>query len=268
VQVNVLSKSQASNQFTMVKSFAFLVVTAEAATCTGTKDLVVSEPQCYHGFGQEHYFTEDVYVKIADFGANGGGHMEVTGGGMAAFTCSNKVFTKSGLKITTDLSDCLIGITIPEIDFCSGQDAVKVTVKADAVVTINVTLSRVACSGRAQHHLALSQVLTSRPLKQYMEEPVQQHAALRDEDCYSAKSGVECNNKGCCWDCRVPIYPICFPCGANDAVTGVAEQELGLALSRVLTSRPLKQYAALGNSFTADDSISGVVEQEPDMALV
>ena len=75
-----LSKSPASNKFAMVKSFAFLVATAEAATCTGTKDLVVSEPQCYHGFSQEE-MVEYVYVKIADFGANGGGHMEVTGSG-------------------------------------------------------------------------------------------------------------------------------------------------------------------------------------------
>jgi hypothetical protein len=73
-------------------------------------------------------------VKIDDFGANGACHMEVTGGGIAAFTCSNEAFTKSGFKITTDLSDCQPdGIKIPEIDFCSDQDAVKVTVKADAV---------------------------------------------------------------------------------------------------------------------------------------
>ena len=75
----------------------------------------------------------------------------------------------------------------------------------------------------------------------HTEEPVQQHAALRD-DCSSARSYDDCNNKGCCWNMRVPIYPICLPCGANDAVTGVAEQERGLALSQVLTSRPLKQY--------------------------
>jgi len=134
----------------MVKSFAFLVATAEAATCTGTKDLVVSEPQCYHGSGGALGLKEDVDVKIDDFGANGAGHMEVTGGGIAAFTCSNKAFTKSGLKITTDLSDCQPdGIKIPEIDFCSDQDAVKVTVKADAVpLPITATLSRVPCSGR------------------------------------------------------------------------------------------------------------------------
>ena len=98
------------------------------------------------------WLKEDVDVKIDDFGANGGGHMDVTGGGIAAFTCSNKVFTKRGLKITTDLSDCHPnGITISEIDFCSDQDAVKVTVKAEGVTA---TLSRVACSGRAQHHLS------------------------------------------------------------------------------------------------------------------
>jgi len=236
-----VSKSQASNQFTMVKSFAFLVVTVEAAICTATKDLVVSEPQCYHGVVEDHNFREVVFVKIADFGANGGGHMEVTGSGgiiwesTAAFTCSNKVFTKSGLKITTDLSDCLTGVTIPEIDFCSDQDAVMVTVKADVgPLLVTATLSRVACS----------------------------------QDCLFAQFEDECNNKAhCCWVSHGPWS--CFPCSAtattttkttNDAVTGVAEQEFGLASSQVLTSRPLKQYAVLGNS--------GVVEEEPDMGLV
>ena len=47
---------------------------------------------------------------------------------MAAFTGLGKVFTKSGVKITTDLSDCQPdGITITVIDFCSFQDVVKVT---------------------------------------------------------------------------------------------------------------------------------------------
>ena len=48
---------------------------------------------------------------------------------MAAFTGLGKVFTKSGVKITTDLSECQPdGITIPEIDFCSFQDVVGVKI--------------------------------------------------------------------------------------------------------------------------------------------
>jgi len=101
-----------------------------------------------------------------------------------------------------------------------------------------------------------------------MEEPVQQHAAMQSY-CGSAQSEDECDlkSKSCRWlDLPSGAFSACIDSG--DAVAGVAEQELGLALSQVLTSRPLKQYAALGNSFTADDSISGVVEEEPDMALV
>ena len=60
--------------------------------------------------------TEDVGVKIDDLEANGAGHMEVAGSGIAASICSNKAFTMSGLKIATDLSDCLPdGIKIPEM---------------------------------------------------------------------------------------------------------------------------------------------------------
>jgi len=52
----------------------------------------------------------------------------------------------------------------------------------------------------------------------HTEEPVQQHAALRDE-CGTARREDDCNNKGCCWGwySTVPEDPICFPCGANDA---------------------------------------------------
>ena len=41
-----------------------------------------------------------------------------------------------------------------------------------------------------------------------------------------------------------------------------------MGLSQMPTSRPLKHIAAGGNSFTAEDTISGVLEQEPDMGLV
>ena len=61
-----------------------------------------------------------------------------------------KVFTKSCVKITTDLSDCQPdGITIPEIDFCSFQDVVKMTVRPDGFLAPETAiLSRVACSPR------------------------------------------------------------------------------------------------------------------------
>ena len=55
-----------------------------AAACSGTKDLVVTAPQCYTGSGGALGLKEDVGVKIDDLGANGAGHMEVAGSGIAA----------------------------------------------------------------------------------------------------------------------------------------------------------------------------------------
>ena len=76
-----------------------------AATGSGTKGLAVTAPQCYAGLGGAFKLKEDVVVKIDNLRANGAGHMEVTGNGIAASICSSKAFTKSGLKMTTDLSD-------------------------------------------------------------------------------------------------------------------------------------------------------------------
>ena len=76
---------------------------------------------------------------------------------MAAFTGLGKVFTKSGVKITTDLSDCQPdGITIPEIDFCSFQDVVKVT--REGLLTV------ISASGTANSQLVpgLSLLLVAR----------------------------------------------------------------------------------------------------------
>ena len=77
--------------------------------------------------------------------------MEVSGGYLgAAFTCPNEDFTKTGQKISADLSDCqTTGLSIPEIAYCSDQDSVRATIKPDIPTTpFNATLSRVACSSR------------------------------------------------------------------------------------------------------------------------
>jgi len=122
-------------------------VSASAASCSGSDDPVVSGPQCYHGKGGALGLTEDVDVKIDDF-TGGAGHIEVVGAGIEGFTCNNKDFTKSGQDITTDLTDCQpSGISIPAIKYCSDQDTVKVTVKADAVpLPVSATLKRVDCA--------------------------------------------------------------------------------------------------------------------------
>ena len=91
-------------------------------------------------------------VKIYDFGANGAGHMEVTGVDLAvgvpihSFTCSNKVFTKSGLKITTDLSDCQSQFTIKDIEFCSDQDTVQLILTGIGLpMWAEISAKRVLC---------------------------------------------------------------------------------------------------------------------------
>jgi ribosomal protein L24E len=118
-----------------------------AASCSGTDDPVISGPVCYHGKGGALGLTETVDVKINDF-SSGAGHIEVVGAGIEGFTCSNKDFTKSGQEIATDLTDCQpSGISIPAIKYCSDQDSIKVTVRADAVpLPVSATLTKVDCA--------------------------------------------------------------------------------------------------------------------------
>ena len=124
--------------------------------CTGA-ELVVSEPRCYHGFTGGR-FTDYLDVKIHDLGAGGAGHMEVSGGYLgAAFTCPNEDFTKTGQKISADLSDCqTTGLSIPEIAYCSDQDSVRVMIKPDIPDPFHATLSRVACSSREAKAVAVA----------------------------------------------------------------------------------------------------------------
>jgi len=122
-----------------------------AASCSGDADPDVSSPRCYHGSGGALGLTENVDVKISDL-SGGAGHIDVTGDGIEAFTCSNKAFTKSGQAISTDLSDCAPkGITISAVNYCSDQDTVKVTVKDDTVpLPISATLKKVACASAVE----------------------------------------------------------------------------------------------------------------------
>jgi len=118
-------------------------------SCSGTADPDVSEARCYHGSGGALGLTESVDVKLVDF-ASGAGHINVAGDGIEGFTCDNHDFTKSGQGITTDLTDCQPDkISISNVLYCSDQDTIKVTVKADAVpIPISTQLSRVDCASR------------------------------------------------------------------------------------------------------------------------
>jgi len=122
---------------------------ATQKSCSGTTDPVFTEPQCYHGSAGALGLTESVDVKLVDF-ASSAGHINVAGDGIAGFTCDNHDFTKSGQAITTDLSDCQPdGISISKVLYCSDQDTIKVTVKADAVpIPISTQLTRVDCASR------------------------------------------------------------------------------------------------------------------------
>jgi len=119
------------------------------ASCSGTADPEFTEPMCYHGQGGALGLTESVDVKLVDY-SNGAGHINVAGDGIEGFTCENHDFTKSGQAITTDLSDCQPDkISVSKVLYCSDQDTIKVTVKADAVpIPISAQLSRVDCASR------------------------------------------------------------------------------------------------------------------------
>jgi len=118
-------------------------------SCSGSTDPEFTEARCYHGSAGALGLTETVDVKLVDF-ASSAGHINVAGDGIAGFTCDNHDFSKSGQAINTDLSDCQPdGISISKVLYCSDQDSIKVTVKADAVpIPISTQLSRVDCASR------------------------------------------------------------------------------------------------------------------------
>lgn len=115
-----------------------------ADTCSGAKDPVVTAPTCYQGdkkipiVGQEN-----IMVKLESF-ASGKGVMDLTGSGLLGINCQKKTFSKSGQDITVDLSDCIEKeVTIGEIQYCSDQDSIAVSVKDG--ITVHATLAKVAC---------------------------------------------------------------------------------------------------------------------------
>jgi hypothetical protein len=124
-----------------------LFVTAAAHSCTGSDDPVITGAVCYHGSAGALGLTENVDVKIRDF-ASSAGHIDVSGGGIESFTCTNKAMSKSGQDITSDLSDCVpSAITISSLQYCSSDDTIAVTVKDKAVpIPIHATLKKVDCA--------------------------------------------------------------------------------------------------------------------------
>lgn len=130
-----------------MKVASTLFVTAAAHKCTGTDDPVITGQVCYHGSAGALGLTENINVKVRDFAA-GAGHFDVTGDGIESFTCSNKAMSKSGLDITSDLSDCVPSVvTISSMQYCHDDDTIAVTVKDKAVpIPIHATLSKVDCA--------------------------------------------------------------------------------------------------------------------------
>lgn len=124
-----------------------VVGVATAASCSGSADPVITEPQCYEATAGALGLKETVRVTIKDFTA-GTGHIDVVGSGIQDISCVSKAFQKAGQTITTDLSDCLPSeVSIPEIDYCSDQDAIKVKVKDSAVpIPITASAKKVDCS--------------------------------------------------------------------------------------------------------------------------
>jgi len=125
---------------------ASTLVASAAAGCSGSGDPVVSEPVCYTGSAGALGLTEKVDVTLRDFNA-GTGHIDVSGGGIEGFTCSNHAMSKAGQAITSDLSDCVpSAIVVSSIKYCSDSDTVAVTVKVKALpIPIKATLNKVDC---------------------------------------------------------------------------------------------------------------------------
>lgn len=111
-------------------------VKAPTTECTGSAD--AAAPACYSGdiaFGAE---TLGTYIK--DFKA-GVGHMDVTGGGFLSVNCTNHEFTKQGQEIKVNVSDCVWGVTLSDIKYCSDQD-ISVLTLTYAGMPLTATLKR------------------------------------------------------------------------------------------------------------------------------
>jgi C1A family cysteine protease len=151
---------------------AATLVGSAAASCSGTADPVVTEPQCYEAKAGALGLTETVRVTVKDF-ASGAGHIDVVGSGVEEINCTGKDFTKSGQSISTDLGDCVPSTaSISEIDYCSDQDALKVKVKVSGVpLPITTTASRVDCAS------------VTKPAREIMwEDFVSKHAKNGDDE--------------------------------------------------------------------------------------
>ena len=115
---------------------------------------------------------------------------------------------------------------------------------------------RAAChpgAGGGCHVLFPGDVIVSRSVKPPTVKGVVEQEldmALGDDGYCDCKdlSEDDCNNRGCCWH-QNHFMVGCLPCSADDTITGVA------------------QYAALRNSFTTSDAISGVVERASEMMV-
>lgn len=114
--------------------------------------------RCYSGSAGALGFTESIHVNVRNYESLNG-HMDLTGTGALKLKCFNHSFTKSGKKISSDLSDCVKKdiATVSAIEYCSDQDAIKVTVK-DALVPIPVSaqLTRVDCPSMEDEPLMCS----------------------------------------------------------------------------------------------------------------
>jgi hypothetical protein len=118
---------------------------AQFSTCSGSAD--PSAATCYEGKSGALGKTESVKVDIKAF-ASGKGSMDLSGGGIEAFTCSDHSFTKSGQEISVDVTDCVpSAITVSEVKYCSDSDQIKVTVKERTIpLPVSALLTKVACS--------------------------------------------------------------------------------------------------------------------------
>jgi len=125
------------------------------ATCSGAAD--PAGPGCYEGavnswwWFPPYWGKETVKVNLKAYAA-GKGTIDLTGTGIAGFTCPDHAFTKSGQAIAiTNMSGCLDpsgygpgtwGIP-PSVKYCSDSDTIQTNYLP---LPINLTLKKVSCA--------------------------------------------------------------------------------------------------------------------------
>jgi hypothetical protein len=67
--------------------------------------------------------------------------MDVSGSGMITVNCTDHKFTKSGQEISVNVTDCVEGVQLSDVKYCSDQD-ISVLTLSYIGVDLTATLKR------------------------------------------------------------------------------------------------------------------------------